>query len=237
LKTEEQEQAAENLYKIQVNAVVPAIIQKIAMFISIIFHPVLLILYIYLMLAWINPYFFGKTTFESVMTDQHDFGVFLLLTFLLVALPLFALLLMRGLNMISSIQLAQRQERIAPYIVIGLSYLISYMHLNSYTGAPLVVKLFVLGATIGIAMAFFINLFAKISIHAVGMGGLVAFTLLALLNTNNLGEKDIWVLPLVIAVAGLVGTSRRVLAAHQPQELYLGYFVGFFAQFLSSHFV
>ena len=237
INSEDKEKLAQNNYKLQVGAVISPMLQKIATFFSIIFHPVLLILYIYLMLALINPYFFGKTNFQSVLADKHDLGVFILLGFLLVLLPLFGLLIMRGLNMISSIKLEQRQERIAPYIVIGLAYLVCYMHLNAYTAAPLVVKLYVLGATIGIAMAFFVNLFAKISIHSVGMGGWVAFTLLALLNTNNLGENDVFILPLVIFIAGLVGTARRLLAAHQPQELYLGYFIGFFAQFLAANFV
>lgn len=236
-KPEEREIYAQNYYKVQVGAVVSPFIQKISRVISIIFHPIFLVLYVYLILANINPFFFGKTSFEAVMSDKHDFGVFMLLGFLLVLLPLLGMTMMRGLNMISDFRLEQRQERIAPYIVVGISYLVGYMHLSSYTGAPIVVKLFVLGAALGIAMAFFINLFAKISIHTVGMGGLVAFTLLALLNTNNLNDNDVWVLPVVVAVAGIVGTARRLLGAHQSQELYLGYFVGFFGQFLAANFV
>jgi hypothetical protein len=236
-KPDEQEVQAQNYYKAQVGAVVSPLIQKISRLVSIIFHPIFLVVYIYLMLASINPFFFGKTSFEAVISDKHDFGVLMLLVFLLVLLPLLALSMMRGLNMISNFSLELRQERIAPYIVLGLSYLIGFMHLNSYTGAPIVVKLFILGATLAIAMAFFINLFAKISIHTVGMGGLVAFILLALLNTSNLNDNDVWVLPAVVAVAGIVGTARRLLGAHQAQELYLGYFVGFFGQFLAANFV
>lgn len=234
---DEGEIRAQNEYKQQVAAAVPKLCAPIGLFISIIFHPLLLVLYIYPVLAGINPYFFGKTHFWAVMEDKHDFGVFLMLGVLLVGLPLLGMLMMRGLNMIPNFKLEQRQERVAPYIIVGLAYLVGFMQLNTYTGAPLVVKLFVLGAGLGIAMAFFINLFAKISIHGVGMGGLVAFCLLALLNTNHLGDNDVWILPVVVAVAGIVGTARRIVGAHQAQELYLGYFVGFFGQFIAANFV
>ena len=42
-----------------------------------------------------------------------------------------------------------------------------------------------LGATIALFIAFFINIFSKISAHAVGMGGLVAMVLISIISFSH----------------------------------------------------
>jgi hypothetical protein len=102
---------------------------------------------------------------------------------------------------------------------------------------PVHVKIFVLGATIALFTAFIINLFSKISIHAVGMGGMIAMVMMAVLSVPYNYESNLHVLPIAVLVAGLVGTARRVLGAHEAADIYGGYFIGFFAQFVALQFL
>jgi membrane-associated phospholipid phosphatase len=108
---------------------------------------------------------------------------------------------------------------------------------------PPVFTTFVLGTIIGVFLAFFINIFSKISAHAVGMGGMIGmlFLLIALGPFDpvviHLGGRGViqtsmaTVLLLCILIAGLVGTSRLLLKAHVSVDLYGGYLVGLGSQF------
>jgi membrane-associated phospholipid phosphatase len=108
---------------------------------------------------------------------------------------------------------------------------------------------FLLGAAIGLFIAFFINIFSKISAHAVGMGGLLGMVVITLLlfshdtflvHLGAIGIYEVsmyWVLMLTVLLAGLVGTCRLILQAHEPTDLYGGYLVGFVSQFIALRFM
>ncbi|MCB0617437.1 MAG: hypothetical protein KDC41_01645, partial [Saprospiraceae bacterium] len=110
---------------------------------------------------------------------------------------------------------------------------------------PVAFTSFVLGATIGLFLAFFINIFSKISAHAVGMGGLLAMIVITmfLYSYDTLTVYAGWfgqieismatVLILAILLAGMVGTSRLLLQAHDMQDLSGGFLVGFVSQFIA----
>ena len=94
-----------------------------------------------------------------------------------------------------------------------------------------------LGGCIALAMAFFINNFSKISLHTTGAGAFIAGVIILItVRTNELIDislnDSIWQLhPMIIVIialiiAGLVGTSRLILEAHRPVDIYGGYLVG-----------
>ena len=100
----------------------------------------------------------------------------------------------------------------------------------------------------GAAAVFFINNFIKISLHAAGVGGLVALVALTKI-TFGYSQAQIGipggvnvVLPLdyilyaVILIAGFVCTSRMILKAHNLKEVYMGFIVGF-ASILISYYI
>lgn len=214
----------------------PAWVRLWAQIISIVFHPLFIMPYMYILLAQVNPQLFGKPNLTMFWASEH-FGIFFRIMLTMVGLPLLAIGLMRALNMISHITVPDRQERIGPYIVVGLSYIVSFVQVNSLYFIPLHIKIFILGATMALFTAFIINLFSKISIHAVGMGGMLAMVMMSVLSVAYNYETNLHVLPFAVLVAGLVGTARRVLGAHEAGDVYGGYFVGFFAQFVALQFL
>ena len=147
------------------------------------------------------------------------------------------------MDMVESIQLKHQQERIGPYIITGIFYLWLFINLRQNPNVPMTFKFCVLGATIGLFLAFIINLFSKISMHTTGMGGLLAMTLIVIFNFSpatiwfSLSDQISWELPavlilmLVLFFAGIVGSARLFLQAHEPHDIYGGYLVGFISQF------
>lgn len=217
-----------------------------ARFVSLIFHPLLMITYMLVILLWVNPYLFGVHDLTEASSRILILQVFLSSFFI----PGMAVAMLRFTGLVKSIELPDKQDRIGPYIISGIFYLWLFRNLLTNTLIPNIYTSFVLGATIALFVAFFANIFSKISAHAAGMGGLVAMIYITLLTFPEYASFSIplfngqtleitlsALLITVIVLAGLVGASRLILDAHEPSDLYGGYLVGFIAQFIAIKFV
>lgn len=218
-------------------------IKKGAHIISIIFHPLFMLTYMVVILLLVNPYLFGayQLSERSLLIIQ----IFLTSAFI----PLVAVFMMRMLGLVKSIQMEDKYDRIGPYICTGTFYLWLYVNFVNNSSIPQAYNIFLLGATIALFMAFFINNFTKISLHTVGAGGLLGMMVLTKLffsydsfNINLEAGKSIQIetstlLMAVIILVGMIGTARLILNAHNPRQVYLGFVVGFGAQFLALRFL
>lgn len=214
-----------------------------AKIISTVFHPLLILTYSLILLLLVNPYIFGV---NSIAFQSRLILLIFMSTFLL---PAFSVFMMRNLGLVDSMQLKTKQERIGPYIITGVFYLWMFVNFKSNPTIPEAYTIFVLGATIGLFAAFFINIFSKISTHTVGMGGLIGMVMITMLlfsydsftiESTYFGTIQMSMnalLMIVIVIAGLVGTSRMILDAHTNKELYLGFFVGIFTQFIALFYM
>ncbi len=219
--------------------ILQTILRSAAQFISVIFHPLLVLTYMLLLLLAANPYLFG---FNNLAEGHKTILVVFLSTFLL---PAFSVMLMKWLGMIQSLQMRDKSERIGPYIATGVFYLWTFKSLYANTDIPIAFTAAVLGATMALFASFFINIFQKISAHAVGMGGLTAlafltvvwfgygtFSLTALGDSGAQTTTEVAFMT-VIFLSGIVGTARLLLGAHQPKDLYAGFLLGFATQIIA----
>lgn len=207
----------------------------VAHFFSVVFHPLFVLMYITLVLLWTNPFAFGWRHVSEADT------LLIILGMTTITLPALAILMMKMLGWVKSFDLESRHERIAPYIVSGIMYLSLYLHLVRAGTFPVSIRVAVLGTLIGLWANFLMNNFIKVSVHALGMGGMVA--MVGLTKTSFGGDQaqiglaggTNLILPLDILfyasviIAGLVCTSRLVLKAHEPREVYLGFMTGVLA--------
>ncbi|MCB9296964.1 MAG: hypothetical protein H6559_28165 [Lewinellaceae bacterium] len=216
----------------------------LAQVISFIFHPLLIVTYMLVLLLLVNPYLFGVSSIGDRASKLLILQVFLSTFFI----PGVAVAMLRFTGMIQSFEMKSRQERIGPYIITGIFYLWMFRNFLDNPSIPTAFTCFLLGATIGLFFAFFVNIFSRISAHAVGVGGLLGmvvitmllfsydtFTILSPRGTLEVGMSTI--LLLAILIAGLVGTARLALQAHEPMDLYGGYLVGFASQFMALRFL
>ncbi|MEZ4986009.1 MAG: hypothetical protein R2795_13395 [Saprospiraceae bacterium] len=215
----------------------------IAKGLSVVFHPLLLPTYMLFILMVVNPYLFGVNSYQEPTAHMQLLLVFLYTFFM----PATIVLVMYFLGFIRSFQMKDKEERIGPYLITGMLYLWVYYNFSKTGQMPPAYVSFMLGAVIALFVAFLINIFTKISAHAVGMGGLLGMVVITMLwfsygsfalpGTDMLDINVLYLLMATLLVAGAVGTARLYLKAHEPSDLVGGYFIGFVTQFLAFAFV
>ena len=198
-----------------------------AKFISYILHPLFIPIYVMLFLVYVHPSFF------SGFSPKQQGQTMLIIILNLVFFPLMSVLLLKALGFIPSIFLRNQKDRIIPYIACGIFYFWSYTVFKEQSLYPSVVASFILGIFLASSGALIANIYFKISMHAIGMGGwLGLFVLIA----NNGSMLMTWPLAIVLLLTGLAGTARLLLGSHKPFEIYTGFSLGFIAQ-VAAYFV
>ena len=219
------------------------LLRGLAYFFSVIFHPLLIVTYMLLILLLVDPYLFGANSVQGGMRNV------LMVFFSTFLIPSISVLLMKALKLIPSLELRNAEDRIGPFIVTAVFYLSTFYLMYRSPNIPVAFKACFLGAVIGLFIAFFITLFSKISLHAVGMGGLLGMVIITMFRANlstflvymgSFGMIEISLfslLAITVLVCGIVGTSRLLLDAHEPKDLYGGFLVGLATQFIALSFL
>lgn len=170
-----------------------------------------------------------------MVTNDHLFGgydrsdlsrLLWMVAFNTFLFPAASLLLMRKLGLISSLVFPEARHRTLIYVVCGVFYAWSAAVFYQSDVPPLI-QAVVLGAVFTLFLTFFFSLFRNVSIHAGGAGAFLIVTVLACMAAPQYTPQ----LPMITAVgAGLVGTARMWLGAHDLQEIVAGYLVGMACQ-------
>ena len=201
----------------------------LARFFSNVLHPFLIPSLCAVLLFYLNPFRYGVMEWK-----QKVLTVFIVFAFT-CAYPAIAIFVMYKLKMISAVNLRRRKDRIIPYVVVLTFYTwVVYMALkpgtlnflpNDFLFSHLMIALLIAGS-----ISFVGNNFLKVSMHMLGQGGLVGF----LFFTASYSSFNMqWYFMLAILSAGLLGTSRIVLKAHTLSEVFAGFLIGFFSQFVA----
>lgn len=210
----------------------------ISRILSLLFHPMLILLYIFLFGIATNPFFFGFHGFS----DKVVLMLFVFFTGFFI--PLLSILMMRALNLIPDLSMREKRQRIFPYIATGIFYLWLLINVWNNPDIPVMLRGGVLGVVIALFLSFFINNFERLSAHAAGMGSLSGFVLIAgvffsleqfsvTIRSSTIAMDWVVVFALVFLMSGAVGTARLILKKHQINELIPGYFVGFMSQWIA----
>jgi hypothetical protein len=199
--------------------------------ISILFHPLFMSAYFLLFLYMLNP----------VFIDINDSIASLFLIQLMAAtivFPMIAIFMMKGLGFIDSVEMSDHKERVGPLLTTSIFYIWMYLNFKRSSYVPDYITYFLLGSTVALFLSFFITLFYKISLHAMAISGLIVGLylvktkyffyemILPLLGRTWVIHADILIIFLIL-LAGLIGSCRLYLDAHNKQQIYLGYMVGF----------
>lgn len=190
---------------------------------SYIFHPLLMVTYMCLII------FFGIESSMFYMFTPLKLKLVIIATVFAFTflMPVLNLLILLKLNYVSSVEIKDRKERMFPLIASSLCYFGLFYMLYDFSIWP-TIKLFVLGGAISILVAAIVNYWWQISAHMIGIGGLLG-VLIALCVYMQL--PILVVISLAVLVSGLIGFARLFLNAHSPQQVYVGFFVGFSIQF------
>ncbi|NNC94840.1 MAG: hypothetical protein HKN92_04710 [Chitinophagales bacterium] len=203
-------------------------LQRLANLISIVFLPPFFptIGLIYLML--INPYRYNFAEYDNRKT------LLVIIVFIMTAIfPIITILIMKAQKLVKSISLMDRKDRTIPYITTGCFYLWAMMIFikgrDDIYGADETLIYLLAGATTATFISFIINIYFKISIHAMAAGSIVG---LIIFSAGYSIYNIIPFLTAAIMIAGLIGMSRLILTAHEQEEVYWGYAVGIIGQLI-----
>ena len=190
--------------------------QKPALFFSIILHPLFMPLFGIFILLY-------SGSFISFIPVQTKKAILLIFTTGTLFLPLMMILLLWFRGTISNLYLDERSERVLPYVLTFIFYLFTYLLLLRIPVYQFMHS-FMLG---GLATLFFLitlNLKWKISAHMTGIGGIAAL-ILAISFKLHINLLPLFIL--AVLASGILATSRLLLNAHTPAEVYTGFLMGF----------
>ncbi|MVT07231.1 phosphatase PAP2 family protein [Chitinophaga tropicalis] len=144
--------------------------------------------------------------------------------------PLLTVMIARALNFVESLKMESKKDRIIPYVANTIYFFWAYYAFKREGIAPPFFNAFFLGVFIAVIMSMVANTYFKISMHTVGWGGVLGFLLMLMTGMHmNISQ------PLIAAflVSGIVATSRLILSAHTPGEIYAGFIVGILSQLIA----
>ena len=188
---------------------------KLTKFISILLHPMFMpILALHLTLLVLPSLAFTLS--------QNLLLIYGILIFSTMVLPLISIFWLMQKGKVSSLEMNNHKERSLPLFktVIWMSF--GYYLLQNLLFYTPILKAELLGAILIILLAAIISKFWKISLHLLGIGGVVGvFIALQIMHGDFL-----YLLLLFILLSGLLGVARIKQKAHNYAQVYAGFLVG-----------
>ncbi|UTA68618.1 hypothetical protein [Emticicia sp. 21SJ11W-3] len=193
---------------------------RLATFLSVILHPLLMPTVLFMILFFLAPVSLGLEGLEP-MFRWIVIGFVFIYTF---AIPAYLIYLLNRWGFISSLQLENLQERRLPYLLTALIYGLLGYFLYSKNSSLFACAYILWSITIVILCVALISFRWQISAHGAGIGGVIG----ALAGIMvKMGENALF-MPLLFCMilAGYVLGARLQLNAHTPKQAWAGLFLG-----------
>lgn len=204
---------------------------KSAKFLSFLFFPGLIPVYLLGLIFGLAPYITGLGEIQ-LKNKLILLGFISLYSFIFPTL--FTYWLYRR-GMIKDLQLSQLKDRRLPYA--SAVVFLGFLAYTFYYKSPELVSISIILAAIGLIVLIIalISLFWQVSAHAAGMGGLVGF----LGTLTQIYDEKFLKIPFFISLllAGMVISSRLKLGAHTPSQTYVGFAIGLLVSIICAFFV
>lgn len=144
-----------------------------------------------------------------------------------ILFPGLLVFLLYRLGFAKSLHMETMKERIIPLTVSLMFYFWAYYVSRNIETIPASLQQWLLGVFLCSCAAMFANIWKKISLHGIGVGGLVTFC--AWQQATDHHWPMVILIPSII-IAGGVGTARLIRGAHEPSDIYAGYLAGAICQ-------
>jgi len=199
----------------------------IRQFFSWVFHPIFMPL-VGCLVVW---YAYPSIVFLMQPPLLILLGAILLLNTILV--PGIATFYLARKKIISSLYMPDKNESRIPFLVTAASHVMACYMMRLFF-LPKYFYLVILGAAAASFIGLIVNYKWKISIHMLGMGGITGITA-ALLNFSSNDLSYLFILQIILS--GIVGAVRIAGHEHSSEQIYTGFAVGFFCEFLIFRFL
>ena len=196
--------------------------ERISKMVTILFHPLFVPFYMLLLLLNVNLFF------AMLIPVKIKLLLSALVFITTILLPLLTVFLLYRLKFVKSFQLQSREERIYPLLAVAIFYYLTYYLLKSFP-ISFIFSYYMLGSTFLTILAMIISFYRKISLHMIGIGGMLGLLMGLSLNL----KLDLtWFVVAAIILGGILGFARIQSNSHKPSEIYSGFLVGASVMFL-----
>lgn len=194
---------------------------KLARFFSLLFHPLIIPTYFFILTLHLPFHFSMVIPFQS---KWMIIGLVFITTFAVPAL----LISIFSFGMKKLVKPDEHEERYLPFAIAIIFNFLAYYLLNQVQLSP-IFNIFNLGVTSLLVLCLLITLGWKISVFMAAAGAFFG-ALLGLAITLNI--NIILILLLSILLSGAVGFSRMLSKRHTPAQIYGGFLLGAVTMFL-----
>lgn len=194
---------------------------RLSKLISIILHPIFMpILALYLSLRQVPSIGFAITNYQNY--------IYLVLIFSTVILPLISIFFLIKSGKVSSLEMSNNKERSVPLFRTALWMGLGYYTIENILVFSPIIKAELIGAISIILIASIISKYWKISLHLLGIGGLVGVLIALEIIYGNLQHLII----IFILLSGVLAMARIKEKAHNYPQVYIGFLGGLSVELL-----
>lgn len=196
---------------------------QFAQFISVLGHPLFMPVYAMVLIFESNPYIDLQVPFSIQVI------VLTILTVFTILLPLVTTILLQKFGIVKSIYMKTCEDRKWPFLLSVFWYYLGFELLTTIA-LPISLYLLMIGATSVILIAYFITLRWKISVHMLGIGGVIG----AMIGLSHRFKFDHFYLIIALfIVAGLIGYARLKTNSHNYRQVYSGFILGLIVEWVA----
>ncbi len=196
-------------------------LNKLALTLSIIFHPLLATTYVFLII-------FTSDSFVAFLPQQYKVMLSLIVAINTILLPLLMLLIFKRIGLMKDFHLTNNRERVFPLAISILPYFFNIFLFTRLQTPLVLIKILQAGIYILLISAL-ISYFWKISLHTTGMGGICGFLLSSAFQEN---QSALILLLICFIISGFLASARLLKGDHSPGQVYAGFLSGFAITFL-----
>ena len=166
-------------------------------------------------------------THLSLLSFQAKQSILIITLISTAILPVTILPLLFQFKVIKSFRMESARERFIPILITAFFYYTGYL-LMKKMGVPTMLNKFVFASLIAVFISAIVSYFWKISIHAIGIGGVTG----VIAAISILYRIDLLMLQIfLLIISALTISARLYLGEHNPKQVYAGYFCGFLTVF------
>lgn len=197
-------------------------VDKSAKVIAYLFHPIFAPCY-FILFIFLRNYVSGFNRYSSIENMEQAKSIIALSILFISTIPLLLMALFVRTKLVSSLQAEEQGERSLPFLSALTSGLVGFVLLHYNYTIPPILTLFYMGYLFAIGFALLINQYTKISIHMIGIGGIIGGMILLCRVNQQIYLAE---LTTMIGIAGLIAFSRLRLKAHSSSQVGLGLILG-----------
>lgn len=192
--------------------------RSIALVISVVFQPLLMPTLVFGMIL------FGVPEATSIPEEFKE-RIFFLIVLCTLAIPMITIIGLRLSGMVKSLHMPEVSDRRVPFMITSIYFLLTTWFLHQKTELDPILWLGMGVICASVVLLTGISFFWKMSAHMTGVGGLLAVVLA--LGNRFPNFEVLYPLLGTLLLCGIVASSRLLLQAHKPSEIYVGLVAGF----------